>query len=266
MGNDQALWAFFVATSLGLTILILALVAAISISQHRVLKLHRDFSRSLLAAQDGERAWVAREVHDDVMQRVAVFRHELARWEAEATGLSETQRRRMLGLEAELEDLSATLQNLAHRLHPSGLDHGNLEVVLRQLAEECARGFGLQVDLELPTLQPLRAPERILAIYRICQEALRNVSRHAGVARARLKITTQKGALVVTVEDQGRGFDADHHPTGIGGGLGLLTMRERAALVGGTTRVYSRAGGGTVVRATIPLDLDSDGQDPAATG
>lgn len=234
--------------------LLVALGAALVISQHRVLGLHRDYGRRLLATQDEERAWVAREVHDDVVQRIAVLRHEVEGYKAMAGPLTPEQRRRLQGLEGEIEDLGVALRQLAHRLHPSTLDHGDIAVALAQLADETARLHGLYVHVEAGLPPGFRAPELTLAVYRIGQEALRNVARHAGVTGARMAAAVRGEQLVLTITDGGRGFDPEatlEH--GHGAGLGLLTMRERAIQAGGAAEIRSAPGGGTTVRVTLPL-------------
>lgn len=234
--------------------LVVALGAALVISQHRVLGLHRDYGRRLLATQDEERAWVAREVHDDVVQRIAVLRHEIEGYKALAGALTPEQGRRLGGLEGEIEDLGVALRQLAHRLHPSTLDHGDLQVALAQLAEETGRVHGLYVQVEADVPPGFRAPGLVPVAYRIAQEALRNAARHAGVTGARVSAVARGGNLELVIRDEGCGFD----PPGRAGQprgarLGLLTMRERAIQAGGTTEVVSAPGQGTTVRVTLPL-------------
>lgn len=234
--------------------LVVALGAALVISQHRVLGLHRDYGRRLLATQDEERAWVAREVHDDVVQRIAVLRHEIEGYKALAGTLTPEQRRRLGGLEGEIEDLGVALRQLAHRLHPSTLDHGDLQVALAQLAEETGRLHGLFVQVEADVPPGFRAPSLVPVAYRIAQEALRNVARHAGVTGARVSAVVRGGQLELVIRDDGRGFDL---PGRAGqprsAGLGLLTMRERAIQAGGTAEVSSAPGEGTTIRVILPL-------------
>jgi two-component system sensor histidine kinase UhpB len=235
-------------------VLVVALGAALVISQHRVLGLHRDYGRRLLATQDEERAWVAREVHDDVVQRIAVLRHEVEGYKAMAGGVSAEQRRRLQGLEGEIEDLGVALRQLAHRLHPSTHDHGDLQVALAQLAEETERLHGLYVQVETDLPSGLRVPELTLAAYRIGQEALRNVARHAGVTGARVSAVARGDLLVLTITDEGRGFDREAAAgRQRGAGLGLLTMRERAIQAGGMADIRSAPGEGTTVRVSLPI-------------
>lgn len=251
--SNDTLWSFFVAVALGLTILVVALGAAIVIAQRRFLRLHQVYGRRLLAAQDEERADVAREVHDEAVQRLATFRHELHLLNEEG-GLSITQRRRLKGLGIEVQDMSEMLRGLAHRLHPAAIDHGDLRLVLEQLAEETGRVYGVRVEIDCAAAQGVRDPDVVLTLFRIAQESLRNVKRHADVDRAHLEVRREPAAVVMVVRDAGRGFDLEaraHRPST--DGLGLLTIQERARLVGGTATVASRPGGGTTVRVTIPL-------------
>ena len=234
--------------------MVVALGAALVISQHRVLGLHRDYGRRLLATQDEERAWVAREVHDDVVQRIAVLRHEVEGYRASAGELTPEQRRRLGGLEGEIEDLGVALRRLAHRLHPSTLDHGDLPLALAQLAEETGRMHGLYTHVELDLPPGFRAPALVPVAYRIAQEALHNVARHAGVTGARVSAGVRDGKLVLVIRDEGRGFGPAPQAGEGGGGIGLLTMRERAIQAGGGLEVVSVPGGGTTVRVTLPLE------------
>ena len=171
-----------------------------------------------------------------------------------AGSLSAEQRRRLGGLEGEIEDLGVALRQLAHRLHPSTLDHGDLEVALAQLAEETGRLHGLYVHVETDLPPGFRAPEHALPVYRIGQEALRNVARHAGVTGARVSVVARDGQLVLTIRDDGRGFDPGvESARGTGAGLGLLTMSERAIQAGGSADIRSAPGKGTTVRVALPL-------------
>lgn len=220
------------------------------IYQRRIVGMHRAYAQRLLAAQEEERAWVAREVHDDALQRIAQIRGLCEKLGTSAPAMTAVQGGRLSAIGQELMDLSAFLREIAHRLHPSAIDRFGLHAALAGLPEELARGFGLAVEARLPE-GPLRMePERALAVYRIAQEALRNVATHSGVRAATLECRRTAGGLELTVSDAGHGF-----ATGDGArsrGLGLTGMRERAELAGGSVAISSRPGEGTVVRATFP--------------
>jgi len=221
------------------------------IYQRRFLALHRSYASQLLASQDEERAWVAREVHDDALQRLALLDHECDVLRISATALTPDQKESIQAIRAEIRDLGVMLRDLAHRLHPALIERGGLGVALHDLAEESERAFGLQVELEVPVGVPSVNPGQALAIYRIAQEALRNVARHAGVRRAALTLTGSTAGYELIVADSGRGFGTEDAQAG--GRLGLLGMRERALLAGGDCQIESRPGDGTIVRARFPL-------------
>lgn len=244
------LWWVFVAGVLAVVVLLAAFGAALVIYQRRFLALHRVYAGQLLAAQDEERAWVAREVHDDALQRLVLLQHECDRVASLEPMRPEEQRASLLAIRQEIEDLSVVLRGLAHRLHPALLDQGGLGVALTGLAAEVERSHALGVHLVLPAEVPKIKAAQALAAYRIAQEALRNVVQHAEAQEAHLVLSDSDGGLELEVSDAGVGFDAaGPFP---GPGLGLIAMRERALLAGGTWSIASRPGFGTVVRARFP--------------
>src|SRR5512146_407227 len=134
--SAEVLYPIFVAVAAGLGIVVVAFGAALVIAQRRMAGLQREYGQRLLATQDEERAWVAREVHDDVAQRIAVLRHELDLLKRDAgKGNTDGDTRRLEGLADEVEDLGVAVRRLAHRLHPATLDQGDLRLALEQLAE-----------------------------------------------------------------------------------------------------------------------------------
>lgn len=245
--RDLTVWSLFVAAVLSVGIVLAAFLTALVISQRRRLALERTHTGRLLAAQEEERSRVARELHDDALQRVMLLRHELA---DVSRAVEAGAAHRLEGISAELEDLGTVLRTAAHQLHPSAVEQAGLVRSLAALAAEVERLHGLEVRLALPAAEPVLAPGVAMAAYRIGQEALRNVARHAGVGRADLALETGGGVLALRVSDAGRGFEAQGARQA--GGLGLIAMRQRATALGGTLAVATRPGGGTVVTATFP--------------
>lgn len=243
------LWAF-IAGVITVVVLVAALGAGLVIYQRRFMAMHRAYSRNLLKAQEEERAWVAREVHDDAVQRLALIGREIDVVRSLDPPLSDTQAHRLESIQEEMKDLSVALRGLAHRLHPALLEKGGLHVALQGLSGDVERAFGLHVVTEIP-LAPIPAdPARALTVYRIAQEALRNVATHSGATEATLTVSRSNGALHLVVADRGRGFDARaRRPAD---GLGLIGMRERAAIAGGTLTISSRQGEGTRVELSFP--------------
>jgi signal transduction histidine kinase len=241
-------WSLFVAAALSVAIVLAAFLAALVISQRRRLALERSHARRLLAAQEEERSRVARELHDDALQRVALLRREL---EEVGALVGEEARHRLGGVSEELSDLGTVLRTAARHLHPSAVEKAGLVRALGELAEEYAKAHGLEVRLELPAAD-VAVPAAVgVGAYRIAQEALRNVVRHAGVTEADLALEVSGGAVTLRVSDRGRGFDATAPEPEQG--LGLVAMRQRAEALGGRLAVAGRSGGGTEVAATFPL-------------
>jgi two-component system, NarL family, sensor histidine kinase UhpB len=208
----------------------------------------RESTRRALSAQEGERSRIARELHDEIGQRLTALLLRL------------TSARRLAGPELEPIVLEAhglaresldDVRRVARELRPEALDDLGLPSALAALAERLSRQSELRVESELqPVLPPLTAEEE-LVVYRVAQEALTNVLRHAGCDRADLSLRVSDDALVLDVRDGGKGFDP-HRVTA----NGLLGMRERTLLVGARLDVRSRPGHGTLVRLSLPLQSD----------
>ncbi|HEU5218543.1 MAG TPA: ATP-binding protein [Gemmatimonadales bacterium] len=251
---SSLLWTF-VAGILAVAILLSALGAALVIYQQRYVRMHRNYAQRLLQAQEEERAWVAREVHDDALQRIALMQRDFASVKDIPPELSAAQAHRVSAVQGEMDDLIVVLRGLAHRLHPALIEKGGLKVALEGLAGEIERTYGLTIERRLPERVAPLEPARALAIYRIAQEALRNVATHSGAKHASLALTQDAAATELAVHDNGAGFDArSRRPSD---GLGLIGMRERAHLAGGTVAVISRPSQGTMVRATFPVRVES---------
>jgi len=238
-------WAFLTA-GLALAVILLALGAALVVYQRRFVTLHRRHAAGLLKAQEEERAWVARELHDDVLQRIAMALHELDGDAPDAV------RSRVAPVRAELEDLALVVRRVANHLHPAFVEREGLVPALRRLAAELAEhsGVALTVTEEPAAGAPPPDPAQALVAYRVAQEALANVVRHSGAAAGAVRVHANGDAFELEVSDQGRGFarEAGQRP----GHLGLISMAERARAAGGRLTVTSQPDEGTVVRLRLP--------------
>ena len=248
MASSAVLW-LFVSAGMALAVILLSLGAALAIYQRRFLAMHRSYADGLLNAQEQERAAVAREVHDDALQRILILMQDLDEWSAQPEKSTPIPQR-VGALRAGLEDLSASLRQMAYRLHPSFHREEGIMPMLERLASDVDKG-GITVEVrdKLGQRPPLTA-DQSLAVYRIAQEALSNVLRHAGPTRAVVEVARDNGAIQLTVEDYGTGFDATVPRRG---GLGLTSMAERARVLGGALSVESHPGGGTRVRLRLPV-------------
>lgn len=247
-GSDSALWSFFLTAAVSVTLALGGMAAFVVLAQRRTLALHRKYAQDLLQAQEAERAYVAREVHDDAVQHLAAIANELDAVLPQASPSLAGQR--VKGIVGEVSDLAASLRKLAHRLHPSAIDKGGVLPALAILAQDLSAADGFEVRLQLPAELPNLSHEAELCIYRVTQEALRNVVRHAGVSSAEVTLTPNGRVVTLEVRDTGAGFVTG---AGRGSGIGVMSMNERARLAGGELTVTSRPGAGTTVRLTVPV-------------
>ena len=213
----------------------------------------RRLSRRLVEVQEAERRAIARELHDEAGQTLTALHVGLGLLQREAGGLEP-----IASLVRELKQIAdgvqESLHQLAWNLRPPSLDRMGLVPTLRQYTETVRRQHGLQLDFVAFDLDGLRpAAEVEIAAYRIVQEAITNVVRHAGASRAGVILERHGDRLRVIVEDDGRGFDPEEAAGR--GRLGLFGMRERAEMMGGTLTLESRPGAGATVYAELPLDF-----------
>jgi len=210
----------------------------------------RDLSRRLIRAHEEERALIARELHDDVTQRLAVLAIDAGR--AELAAADEAQARMMQAIRQELVRVSEDVHSLAYHLHPSVLTELGLVEALRAECERRARQSRIEIVMELDQLPRGLGKDAALCLFRVAQEALTNVVRHAGSAAARVTLRQMSGGLLLAVRDDGAGFDMER--MGEGRRLGLASMRERVQLVNGTLDIESAPGRGTTVVAWVPTE------------
>ncbi len=208
----------------------------------------RDLSRRLLRAHEDERALLARELHDDVTQRLAVLAIDVGQAESAAPEAGEAMRAVREGLVRISEDIHA----LAYQLHPSVLDELGLVEALLAECDRQARQSALDLKVDLDPLPAVVGSDAALCLYRVAQEALNNIVRHAGANTASVTLRSMDGGLVLAVQDDGAGFDPGDPARSRS--LGLASMRERVRLVDGTLDVESAPGRGTTVVAWVPTE------------
>ncbi len=194
------------------------------------------------------RRW-AQELHDDALQGLAAIRISLATAVgSEAEGRAERIETAARQTVERLEDQIGELNRLINDLRPASLERLGLAGALEALAEECSARGGFEVETAIEIEEKLSSEEERIA-YRLVQEALNNVLKHASAASAGVSAILVDHQIQITVKDDGRGFD----PDGVADGRGLLGMRERIELLGGEIRVRSAPDGGTEIAARIPV-------------
>ena len=212
----------------------------------------RDLLRAVIAAQEEERARVSRDLHDDIGQALTsvMLGLRLIGNPADA-GADDGARVRFDELGELIAEALRSTRRLAFELRPSVLDDIGLAAALQRLVDDVAERSGMAVDAVVDGLPEHDvASEVATVVYRVVQEALTNVARHAEASTASVAVTVASGRLRAVVEDDGLGFDPERP---VDGHLGLQGMKERAELIGGTVRVFSSPGSRTTVVLDVPL-------------
>jgi signal transduction histidine kinase len=202
---------------------------------------------------EGERRRWAQELHDDALQGLAAIRISLAtamqaRTPDRAERIEEAAEETLERLERQINELS----RLINDLRPAPLERLGLAGALEALAEEWGQRGAFEVDTEIDLEAKRISGEEERAVYRLVQEALTNVIKHASAGKATVRVEVVDEGIGVAVEDDGDGFDVDS----LEAGRGLQGMRERIALLGGEIDIRSERGGGTRISARIPLHLE----------
>jgi signal transduction histidine kinase len=161
-------------------------------------------------------------------------------------------KRRLLAIRDEIETLSNDLRRIAYQLHPSALDHLGLAIAIRTFSQEFSEREGLPIQFTTRNV-PARIPSEVASsLYRIIQEALRNIAKHAGKTSVKIRLFGQSKQLSLIIRDHGVGFDI--HSVRNKGGLGLISMQERVRLVRGEFSLETRPGHGAAVMIRVPLN------------
>lgn len=212
--------------------------------------------RQLVSAQEGERQRIARELHDQLGQHIVGLSLGLARL---ATTTVDGEQRELIDLLRRQADLlGKDVHTLAMQLRPSALDHLGLAAALRAYAEEVAERSGLDIDVQCePWDEGGLKSELQTGLYRIAQEALTNIVKHARARHVSVILERDRETIRLIVEDDGRGFDVRQLNRSEDGGLGLAGIRERASLLGGNVTIESAAGTGTTIFVRIPVQPES---------
>jgi len=213
------------------------------------------------SAQEEERLRISRELHDQMGQHLTALMVSFTLLEDVAADHAEV-RRHLQPLKNLLNDVTQDLDSLIHQIRPSALNEFGLEAALANYAEEWSEISKIGVDFQSSGFDKYHlTPAVELTIYRIVQEALTNVLKHAQATRVSLILEELDQHVLVIVEDDGKGFDVEAvmNMPDMERRLGLLGMKERVALVGGSLNIESRVGGGTTVFAKVPITTTGEG-------
>lgn len=213
--------------------------------------------RKLISAQEDERRRISRELHDDMNQRLAVLAFNLQSAQqglAESAPMYQVLQKMYEGISS----LSDDVRRLAYQLHPSILDDLGLAVALRSFVEDFSKWEGLPIVLTSTDVPVPLSQEISSCLYRVTQESLRNVARHAEASRVEVILAKEGEGLRLSIRDNGKGFAVETTRLGKHG-LGLLGMQERARMLQGTYEVKSAPGQGTAITVWVPIkDVNSE--------
>jgi len=212
----------------------------------------QELTGRLIGAQDEERARIARELHDDVSQQLALLQISIDRFRQNADGLSSDDRRQLDTIAAATSQCASSLHQLSHRLHPATLDLLGLEDIVAGLCRQFRAQHGTIVQFVHRDV-PRNLDKAVkVCLVRIVQEGLRNVGTHSGVTDATVELSGHDERIELSITDAGRGFDVDAARKAPG--LGLVSMRERLRPLGGRLVVQSAPLRGTRIHVSVPVE------------
>jgi PAS domain S-box-containing protein len=210
-----------------------------------------EVSGQLITAQEEERARIARELHDNLSQRMAMLEIGLQQLRTKPSELSHMAKKHLNDVEKIANEISSDIHHLSHRLHPSKLHNLGLVVALHGLCNEISEQSGVKIHFTYRAVPRALPSDISLCLYRISQEALNNVVRHSSAREATLELSRTNHTIGLCISDAGLGFSPEQVQEKAG--LGLVSMRERLRLVGGQLSIVSEPFHGTQVCAQVPL-------------
>jgi PAS domain S-box-containing protein len=212
-------------------------------------------TRRLSEAQEQERARIARELHDDIGQRVALLAVNLAQLQQSPLNLFEV-RDRIGELKEETSEIATDIQTLSHQLHSAKLEYLGIASVMRGFCEEFGKQTKVRIDFQSQDLPGLVRPDISLCLFRVLQESLHNSAKHSGAQHVDVGLWGTPDEIHLVVSDSGSGFDSEGAKQSRG--LGLISMEERLRVLKGTFSIESQAKRGTKIHARVPLGSRGD--------
>lgn len=232
----------------------------VDIDDQRITEMaRRELAGRLIDAQEAERTRIARELHDDIGQSLALLGIQLQRASQPPSGASGEKRVNLLDLREQVKQIGNKVSQMSHQLHSSELEYLGLGVAVKSLCRESSERFPIAIDCICDNLPVDLAPQPALACLRVIQEALHNVVKHSRATSVEVEIIGTPNGVSLAVSDNGVGFDTGRTGTG----LGLISMRERMHLVGGDFLISSALGQGTRIKARVPLSGRMEGSSAA---
>jgi PAS domain S-box-containing protein len=221
-------------------------------------------SGQLIEAQEKERGRIARDLHDDICQRLALLAMEISLANRSADGSAETTKQRLQEIQQHCSEIAADVQSLSHQLHSSKLDFLGVVAAIKGFCDEFSRQHEVSIQITDANV-PHELPQDIsLCLFRVAQEALQNAVKYSGTNQFTVRVLGMADCIQLVVSDAGAGFDVETAKRNRG--LGLVSMQERVDLLHGTLSVESQPGKGTKILAVVPLVDENAGQVKVAPG
>jgi PAS domain S-box-containing protein len=210
-----------------------------------------DLERRVLSAQEKERERIARELHDDINQRIATVVCAIDGMGRRQSGEERRSRESIDLVTEQLSQIATDIQSISHRLHSSHLEYLGLAAAFEDLCGQLRKQHRVEIDLTCDRIPGNLPKETSLNLYRVLQEALQNAIKHSGIHKFKVELAADTTEVRLTVSDDGTGFKLQDKRKGQG--LGLISMRERMRLVHGQFVVKSEPGHGTTINCRVPI-------------
>jgi signal transduction histidine kinase len=217
----------------------------------------RSMSGNLVKAQEQERHRIARELHDNLGQELALVEITLDRLIEKSDPSLKLE---LADLSSRVSAISGTTREISHGLYPTALEYLGLQKSLAKLCDDVQRGKDLTVDLTIGKLPDRFQPEISVCLYRVAQETLHNIITHSHARNVQVELTSRHGRIMLMIIDDGVGFDVNNEKAG----LGLVSMRERIRAIGGSIHISSFKKAGTLIEVRVPLG-ESGSEDALAS-
>ena len=224
----------------------LMFLSAVMTEARRTQQSLRSMSGNLVKAQEQERHRIARELHDNLGQELALVEITLDRLIEKSDPSLKPE---LSDLSGRVSAISGATREISHGLYPAVLEYLGLQKALAKLCDDVQRGKDLSVDLTVGNLPDRFQPEISICLYRVAQETLHNIITHSHARNVQVELTSRHGRILLVIIDDGVGFDVNHEKAG----LGLVSMRERIRAIGGYIHISSFQKAGTLIEVHVPL-------------
>jgi len=208
-------------------------------------------SGQLIDAQEKERRRIARELHDDICQKLALLSTEIGQITGSTNTLSSVTKERLSEIHQRSIDVTSDVQALSHELHSSRLDYLGMVPAIKGFCRDTAEKHAISIEFKDENVPKILSREISLCLFRVAQEAVHNALKYSGVRHVAVEVEGTAETVELVVRDAGAGFDVEEVKAR--GGLGLVSMQERINMLGGKFSIESRPGGGTKIVASVPL-------------